>query len=56
MIKNVLAIAVFMLSIINVQNLHAQTKQFKFKHIDINNGLSHPAVRSILKDSGVSFG
>src|SRR5688572_20097272 len=51
MTKNVLGIVMLMLGVISVQNVHAQPEQFKFKHIDINNGLSDPAVRAILKDS-----
>ena len=34
-----------------VPEMRAQTQQIKFKHLGLENGLSFPAVRTILKDS-----
>jgi signal transduction histidine kinase/ligand-binding sensor domain-containing protein/DNA-binding response OmpR family regulator len=62
MTKNMLGIAILTFGLISAQHVHAQPAQFKFKHIDSNNGLSHPQIRAILKDSrgfiwgGTGFG
>src|SRR5687768_3176897 len=34
-----------------MQQSFAQTEQFKFRHLNITEGLSHPEIRSIFKDS-----
>lgn len=62
MTRSLLGIAILTLCLLNVQNVCAQPEQIKFKHIDINKGLSHPGIRTILKDSrgfiwvGTAFG
>jgi signal transduction histidine kinase/ligand-binding sensor domain-containing protein/DNA-binding response OmpR family regulator len=62
MINKVLVFVVVMLCTSTVQQAFAQTEQIKFKHLGRDNGLSHPEIRAILKDSrgfiwvGTSFG
>src|SRR5687767_6929465 len=51
MAKYVLGIAILMICIFEMQSAIAQPEQFKFKHINISNGLTHPEVRTIYKDS-----
>jgi signal transduction histidine kinase/ligand-binding sensor domain-containing protein/DNA-binding response OmpR family regulator len=61
MTKIVLCLTILAVSLI-AGNIHAQPEQFKFKHLDLNNGLSHTDIRGIIKDSrgfiwvGTSFG
>jgi signal transduction histidine kinase/ligand-binding sensor domain-containing protein/DNA-binding response OmpR family regulator len=51
MIRSLPGVAIILLTLIGVQHVDAQPEQFKFKHLNLNNGLSHPSVRTILKDS-----
>src|SRR5689334_5464173 len=62
MIKNLLTTCVLTICIFTMQNVNAQSEQFKFKHLDMDDGLSHPEIRAIYKDSrgfvwiGTAFG
>lgn len=48
---NLLVFVVIIFCALPVPGMHAQTQQIKFKHLGLENGLSFPAVRTILKDS-----
>jgi signal transduction histidine kinase/ligand-binding sensor domain-containing protein/DNA-binding response OmpR family regulator len=62
MIRNVFGITILVLGLVSIQHVHAQPEQFKFKHLNLNNGLSRPDIHPILKDSrgfiwvGTGFG
>jgi signal transduction histidine kinase/ligand-binding sensor domain-containing protein/DNA-binding response OmpR family regulator len=55
-------VSAIVVTLVLVLNSAAQTDQFRFKHLGIDNGLSHPETRVILKDSrgfvwvGTGFG
>lgn len=51
MIKNLLTVVVMLFCILAMQEIFAQSEQFKFKHLTLDNGLSHPEIRAIYKDS-----
>ena len=51
MVKKRLTIALICVFAIAVSDLSAQLKQFKFKRLDLKDGLSNPDIWSIYKDS-----
>jgi len=62
MAKKVFVPALVIVYLLWMQQSFAQTEQFKFKHLSTNEGLSHPEISSIFKDSrgfiwiGTGFG
>jgi signal transduction histidine kinase/ligand-binding sensor domain-containing protein/DNA-binding response OmpR family regulator len=50
MTKTVLCLAIFTLGLVSGRQVHAQPEQFKFKHLNLNNGLSHTDIRGVIKD------